>query len=270
MAINNDLNVRLSRGATRKAGSASRKRSLYIKPLLILVAAVMLPLTVWESWYLLRTSLDRPVGRVMVEGDFRFVDQLRVSDLVLAELLAQGESGNFFALDLQQLQQHLQREVWIDRAQVGRRWPDVLTVRVQEHQPIARWSQQGFLNVRGEVIGANTALELQALPVLEGASGDEQDVMAQYQRLSSLLRSRDLSITHLQLLATGVWRMQLKDADRSIQVALGRDQIIEKIQRMLLVFDTALKANRQQIEKIDLRYSNGITVSWRDLNIENS
>ena len=78
MAINNDLNVRLSRGATRKAGSASRKRSLYIKPLLILVAAVMLPLTVWESWYLLRTSLDRPVGRVMVEGDFRFVDQLRV------------------------------------------------------------------------------------------------------------------------------------------------------------------------------------------------
>ena len=270
MATNTDLKARLSRGATRKAGSASRKRSLNIKPLLILAAAIMLPLAVWESWHLLRASLDRPVGRVMVEGDFRFVDQLRVSDLVMAELLTQGDRGNFFALDLQQLQQHLQREVWIDRAQVGRRWPDVLTVRVQEHQPIAHWSQQGFLNVRGEIIGAHTPLELQDLPVLEGDMGDEQDVMAQYQRLSSLLRSRDMSITHLQLLATGVWRMQLNDADRSIQVALGRDHIIEKIKRMLVVFDTALKAKRQQIEKIDLRYSNGISISWRDLNNENS
>ena len=270
MAANSDFNERLSRGATRKAGSASGKRRLSIKPLLILAVAIVMPLAVLESWYLLRTSMDRPVGRVMVEGDFRFVDQLRVSDLVMAELLAQGESGNFFALDLQQLQQHLQREVWIDRAQVGRRWPNVLTVRVQEQQPIARWSQQGFLNVRGEVIGANTASELQDLPVLEGPAGGEQEVMAQYQRLSSLLRSRDMSITYLQLLATGVWRMQLKDADRSIQVALGRDQITEKIQRMLLVFDTALKTKRQKIEKIDLRYSNGITVSWRDLNIENS
>lgn len=233
---------------------------------------VSLPLAAIEIWPSVRGAIDRPVGRVLVEGDFRFVDQTRVADLVMAELADQGEAGNFFALDLQRLQLHLQRDVWIDVAQIGRRWPDILTVRVQEHKPIARWGEKGFLNLRGDVIDAALKPELLTLPLLEGELGQEQAVMVQYQRLSSLLHSRALEIARLQLSTTGLWQMQLTHIDGQIQVIIGRDQIMEKMQRFLLVFDAKLHSQRARIAKIDLRYSNGVAVSWREStdNIVNS
>lgn len=269
MNTKNELKARPSRGATRKAVSASRRRSFNVKPFLCVALLLSLPFIAIEAWQLARTAIDRPVGRVIVEGDFRFVDQLRVSELVMAELNSQGASGNFFALDLELLQQHLQMEVWVDVAQVGRRWPDVLVVRVQEHQPIARWSDEGFLNVRGDIIAAAVRPDLLTLPLLQGEPGREQEIMAQYQSLSGLLRLRELAISHLQQLATGVWRMQVQSPEGSIEVLLGRDQVIEKIQRMLLVFDSQLQYQHENIEKIDLRYSNGVAVSWRDKEIQN-
>lgn len=273
MNTKNELKARPSRGATRKAVSASRRRSFNVKPFVCVAFLLALPFVALEAWQFARAAIDRPVGRVVVEGDFRFVDQLRVSDLVMAELHEQGDSGNFFALDLTLLQQHLETEVWVDVAQVERRWPDVLVVRVQEHQPIARWSDEGFLNVRGDIIVAAENPELLNLPLLQGEEGKEQDVMAQYQRLSGLLRLRELAISHLQQLATGVWQMQVQGSAGSIEVLLGRDEIVEKMQRMLLVFDSQLQHRHESIKRIDLRYSNGIAVSWRSddiKNIENS
>lgn len=269
MSTKNELKARSSRGATRKAVSASRRRSFNVKPFLCVALLLSLPFIAIEAWQLARTAIDRPVGRVVVEGDFRFVDQVRISDLVMTELNEQGESGNFFALDLELLQQHLQADIWVDVAQVGRRWPDVLVVRVQEHQPIARWSDEGFLNVRGDIIVAAVRPDLLNLPLLQGEAGKEQEVMAQYQRLSGLLRLRELAISHLQQLATGVWRMQVQGSEGSIEVLLGREQVIEKIQRMLLVFDSQLQHQHENIERIDLRYSNGVAVSWRSEDIKN-
>lgn len=243
---------------------SSRRWGAWTKSLLLIVSCTGLPFIALEAWQLALGAVDRPVGRVAVTGNFRFVEQMQVANLVTDEISDQGEDGNFFALDLLQLQQTLQQQTWVDVAQVGRRWPDVLTVKVEEHQPIARWGQRGFLNLRGDLIIAAQKSELMGLPLLEAQDGNEQKVMEQYLGLSKLLRSRDLDIRKLQLLPTDAWHMELNEGGNSFVVALGRDQITEKMQRLLLVFDQNLSQSSKRIEKIDLRYSNGVAVSWRE------
>ena len=44
----------------------------------------------------------------------------------------------------------------------------------------------------------------------------------------------------------------------------GRDQLVEKMRRFMRLYDQVLKAQMDNIARIDLRYPNGLAVAWRD------
>jgi cell division protein FtsQ len=62
----------------------------------------------------------------------------------------------------------------------------------------------------------------------------------------------------------GAW--QVKTAS-GVRIVLGRDQIIEKIRRLVVVWGSGLDIQLNNIATIDLRYPNGLAVSWRDQNL---
>jgi cell division protein FtsQ len=49
-----------------------------------------------------------------------------------------------------------------------------------------------------------------------------------------------------------------------VRIVLGRDQIVEKIRRLVVVWRSGLDIQLNNIAIIDLRYPNGLAVSWRD------
>jgi cell division protein FtsQ len=49
-----------------------------------------------------------------------------------------------------------------------------------------------------------------------------------------------------------------------VRIVLGRDQIVEKIRRLVVVWRSGLDIQLNNIATIDLRYPNGLAVSWRD------
>ena len=281
MVVAREFKSQLSQGATRKVfKSGAIKRRINARPLVGLLMLMGVIFTLNHYWPKMRSMFDRPVGNVVVKGRFHYVARARIEQLVLEAIADQkadlkGDSTlpekSFFSLDLQQLQDRLKREAWVDRVQVSRSWPDQLKIKIVEQKPIARWGEIGFLNYRGELIVAGNRSELMLLPLLSGVVGGEQGVMEQYQFMAPLLRSRDLSIKHLQRSHRGAWVLRLGFENvqedgaftRTFDVSLGRDQIVEKVQRLLLVYDQQLQQQRQRIDKIDLRYNNGIAVSWR-------
>jgi len=50
-------------------------------------------------------------------------------------------------------------------------------------------------------------------------------------------------------------------------LVLGREQIVEKIRRFVVVWRSGLEQHMDKISSIDLRYPNGIAVSWKDREI---
>lgn len=200
--------------------------------------------------------MERPVASVQVEGEFRFVSEARVVELVEPQI-----NRSFLQLELAQIKTELEREPWIDRAALGRRWPDRLTVTIVEQQPIARWGESGFLNQRGEVVTIASLAQLDDLPVLYASIGREAELLAQYQDLSVLLRSRGLAIRELYCDEKRAWALTLNSG---LKVVIGRDQVMEKMRRFLRVYDQSLAADLERVISVDVRYNNGVAVRWRE------
>jgi len=202
------------------------------------------------------TIVERPVAQINVNGDFTYVSKQQVIDVITPTI-----DEHFLQLDLAHIKQNLERQAWIDVASVGRRWPNQLDVTIIEQKPIARWSEQGFLNQRGELIKSVVGKELMTLPLLEAQAHTQAEVMAQYQNLAALLRSRNLWVAGLVSDEKRAWAVTLNNG---LVVNIGRDQVMDKMKRFLRVYDSQLQQRLAEIESVDVRYNNGVAVQWHN------
>ena len=49
-----------------------------------------------------------------------------------------------------------------------------------------------------------------------------------------------------------------------LELVIGRDHVMEKMRRFLVVWMTTLKGKAEQIARVDIRYDNGISVEWTE------
>ncbi len=198
--------------------------------------------------------LERPLKSVAVEGRFQYFPKERAMELIAAEI-----DGDFLQLQLEDLKAVLQADPWVENVYLSRRWPDTLVVKVAEQQPIARWDANGFLNQRGEIIRVKEVDKLLGLPWLQGNEINAREIMQQYQDLSTLLRARGLEISILSCDNKKSWRITLKN---DVEIAIGRDQVMEKMRRFVTVYDNFLNGVWADVKSIDVRYTNGVSVRW--------
>jgi cell division protein FtsQ len=202
----------------------------------------------------LASLLERPLKSVSVEGQFQYLPKQRAMELIEKEI-----DGDFIQLNLTKLKNELQRDPWVDKVYLSRRWPDTLVVKIAEQTPIARWDANGFLNQRGEIIRVQDTTKLAGLPWLQGNEINAREIMQQYQDLSTLLRSRGLEIAALKCDNKKSWRLTLKN-DK--EIAIGREEVMEKLRRFVTVYDKFLINVWTDVKAIDVRYSNGVSVQW--------
>lgn len=234
--------------ATRKWRFSGFNRTLITSVLLVILVFAL---------YLLREPLikvfERPIKSVVVEGEFNLITKARATELISREI-----DGDFLQLNLMRLKSALLVDPWVEKVTLNRRWPDTLVVKIVEQKPIARWDD-GFLNQRGEIVRVDDATALSGLPWLQGNEANAIEILQQYQDFSQILRSRGLDILALKCDNKKSWRLTIKN---HVEIALGRDQVMEKIRRFVTVYDTKLNGVWADVKAIDLRYSNGVAVRW--------
>lgn len=220
---------------------------------LVLVAVAVALL--WSGERLFH-KLDVPIGVIAVKGQFSHVDQGDVQ--LLVEPLVRG---GVLSLNLAQIREQLELHPWIDQVTVGRQWPSGLVITVVEEVPIARWGDRGFLNNRGEMLEIEDNSGLASLPVLDGAINSERSLMNAYREVAQLLQPSGLKIAALKRDERGAWWLGL---DNGLQLVIGRDQVIEKMRRFLMVWELELKSQVGRVAQVDIRYDNGVAVKWLD------
>ncbi len=245
----------------RKVQAKSRKKSAlktrqwkhWLKPSLLLVS-VMAPvaglglLVLWMS-----NPLQWPVRTVQVQGQFRYLQP----EVLRAEVEPLSATG-FFVMEVSEIQEHVQQLPWVDQVSVRRVWPDRLDIDVVEQRPVARWGTQGFLNRRAEVFVPSASEDLSGLMVLDGPDGYQERVLAMSVRLQRLLQP--LQLTALRLDARRAWSMQLGNG---LVLEIGRKEPEQRVARFVRAYPTILAAGKQELQRVDLRYSNGFAVRWR-------
>jgi len=254
------------RGASRGSDYSTANRSpglAWLRGVLGLAVLVSLGIAIVYSVdlpFAFEAAIDRPVASVSAEGDFHFVSKERITEVMTPFL-----NKKFLQLNLDDIKKSIEQEAYVDYAVLSRRWPDKLSVRIVEQQPIARWGNKGFLNQRGDVIETTELSFVQDMPVLFGKRDQAQNVMLQYRQISQLIRQQGLEVAELIRDDKLAWKLLLTNG---LHILIGQDHVVEKMQRFIAVYKRQLHDKLVEIAMVDVRYDNGVAVRWQTLPLE--
>ena len=167
----------------------------------------------------------------------------------------------YFAIDVGRMRSDLEALPWVERAQVRQSWPNRLEITIHEHVPRARWGDDELLSYTGERFRPTAESIPKGLPRLSGPPDSEHRVMTQYQQFSDLLKIAGLDIRAVSVDIRGAWRVTL---DNGLKMLLGRERMEKRLWRVARVYPVVVKPRVDDIERVDLRYSNGFAISWRN------
>jgi len=244
----------------RKKGNTQAKRKLKAQPALSLRwrkswnwSLLLLPLLL-AGHYLAQMEQVLPVRSIQLQGNFDNLDQREVEAILQA-----GIGQGFFSLDILQLQQSLQDMAWTESVSIRRIWPDKIRVAIREKKPVARWDDDHLLSDSSRVYPADSK-QFAHLPLVHAANHSPAWVLGQFDRLQTRFAAVDEHLVSLQVDSRGAFDVELING---LQIKLGRDDIDHKIDRLANIYLQQILPRREQIERLDLRYSNGFAVAWK-------
>jgi cell division protein FtsQ len=201
-------------------------------------------------------ALDRPVRVISMDGSFQ-----RVSPGQIEKAVARFSQAGFMSADLDGIQRAVEALPWVEHARIQRDWPNGLHVTVIEQTAAARWGDSGLLNTRGELFVKAADHVPAELPRLSGPDGTESQVAQRYLSVQGRMLEAGLRLAALRLDERGAWEM---DLDSGVTVRLGRRDVDERIDRFIRTASQVVAHRLSEIAYIDMRYSNGFAIGWRN------
>lgn len=197
-----------------------------------------------------------PLRILRVNQDLQRVDVYKVRSTVLPF----SQSG-FFAVRLGDAQRAVAKLPWVEHAEVRKRWPDVVEVRIVEHRPFARWGDDRLLSEQGRLF-PSAGIELpHGLPRLHGPDTRVADVVALYNESRVLFAPSGYDVQALALDSRGSWAMTLSNGTA---VVVGSHQARLRLARFARLMPQLLAQKQSPLTRADLRYTNGFALSWPD------
>jgi cell division protein FtsQ len=217
----------------------------------VVLLAALVP---WGTGQVLN-AMDRQVMAIDITGSL--VGDSRVA---LERSAGQWVGRSFFATDLSDVKDKLEQRPWVESAAVRRVWPDRLAIEIREKKPLAYWSDGRLVSRSGEVFAPSNPEVAGKLPLLSGPDERVMDVIRMAQIMSDTLAEYSLGFAGLSLEQRGAWTLTLSNG---IEVVLGRDQVTERFERFVTVYQERLVSRANEVKRVDARYSNGVAVKWK-------
>jgi len=217
----------------------------------VVLLAALVP---WGTGEVLN-AMDRQVMAVDITSNL--VGENRVA---LERSAGQWVGRSFFATDLSDVKNQLEQRPWVESAAVRRVWPDRLAIEIREKKPLAYWSDGRLVSRSGEVFAPSNPEVAGKLPLLSGPDERVMDVIRMARTMSDTLAEHSLGFAGLSLEQRGAWTLTLSNG---IEVVLGRDQVTERFERFVTVYQERLVSRASEVKRVDARYSNGVAVKWK-------
>ena len=263
-----DARLRAAPASARQTGGGSarvrERKGLWNRPALLDLISDLLMLfaAIGLGWALVTWFLSRPLFplRELVV----LTPPARVTEAQLEYVARTAIRGNFFTIELDSVRAHFEKLPWVRRAEVRRRWPDGIELRLEEHQAVAYWSVNDsgdtrLVNRQGEVFTASSDA---AMPAFSGPQGSAALLLARHETYSKLLQPMGVTLIELMLSAREAWQLKL---DNGLVIVLGREQERAPLEARLTRFVSAWPSVEQniglQVSVADLRYPGGFALT---------
>ena len=206
-------------------------------------------------FFLCFLALNRPIDSINVSGDLK-----RVSTKSIENNTKNLLKKRFLSFSASEVKQKLETLDWVQSVEIIRVWPNKIDIRVMEESLLGIWNNDLILNSSGKLYVVDKRSVPENIPQLNGPKGSERDVMNLFIKIDTLLTGRGLYLEAITLDARGSWSFTIKP---KIEIKLGNTEINQKLERFFLALDQSLLAKINKVSYIDLRYSEGLAVSWK-------
>jgi cell division protein FtsQ len=193
------------------------------------------------------------IKKILISGQMKNVTPEQLQFIAEQEL-----TGTFFSLDLNKTRAAFGKLPWVREAQVRRSWPATLEISVQEYVALARWGENGLVDVNGDWFDAASDKNL---PVFYGPAGGQKDMANMLARLRQVLAPTGLTPVRLYLSARRAWSVEL---DNGVHLELGRGDVEQRAVRFASHWKGTLAKLPYHISYVDMRYPNGFAVRMPD------
>ena len=194
------------------------------------------------------------IQKIEIKGDLKYVteDELQAD---FSPLLGQG----LLVVSLSDALAVVLSSEWVANAEIRKVWPNTLQVLVHEYTPLAYWGDRQLISTSAVVI---TPHEVPDLPLtkLYGPEDSSDVVLEQFGLISQVLAFTSLRVSTLTLEPRGAWSIIFTNG---VKVKLGREEILERLQRFIAVYKSDLSGRIDQITSVDARYPHGVAVGWK-------
>lgn len=181
---------------------------------------------------------------------------------MLEQQLKNIKQAHFLQIDLLQIRDAVLKQQWVDEVVVSRAWPKKIQIQVIPRQAVAQWGNTGrWVSDTGDVFSLYYGQGEKNLPILSGSVDQVKDIMRMYQEINYLFYPLGLRVTRLDLTERMTWSMQLSNG---VKIVVDQDKTLQKLQHLSAIAQRELKPVLSRIEKIDLRYQNGLAIQWRN------
>ncbi len=185
----------------------------------------------------------------------------RVSLDDLSAISSKIYNKGFLQIGLSQLKEEIETFNWVKSASLERRWPNQINIYIEEEQIIGRWNSESIMNSKGTLFILNQQTLPNGLVEFYGPDGQEEIVFEKYLSFKEELAIRGILIEQVMLDFKGSWSITIRP---DITIRFGKENITERFDRFLMIWDESLLDNLTVIEYIDLRYTEGFSVKKRN------
>ena len=222
----------------------------------MLAAALLATLVMTKLPKTIGASTLLPIGEVIFVGDMQRVDAAEL------KRVAGGIRGSMLRTDLNDVKAAVKQVHWVRNADVRRRFPATLEVRIEEHRPFAKWmvgdaEARALVNTFGEVFEANFD---ETLPIFHGPQGSSSQVLASYISFKTQLAAIGLVPLAVTLSARRAWQLKL---DNGVLLELGRSEAAERLARFVKAYPVVPAIQMANV-RVDMRYQSGMAVKLAD------
>jgi len=166
----------------------------------------------------------------------------------------------FLQINLSQIKQEIEATNWVKSVSIERRWPDQVNIFIEEEDIIGRWNNRSIINSKGNLFNLNQQMLPTGLIEFYGPDGQQEIVFKKYLVFIEELAVRGILIEQMTLDLKGSWTITIRPG---ITIRFGKDNVSERFDRFLMIWDESLLDNLSVIEYIDLRYTEGFSIKKR-------
>ena len=201
-------------------------------------------------------SINQPITDINIEGDLK-----RVSKKGLESVVSDLKDQGFLIVNQSKYKDKLEAIDWVKSVKINKEWPNTINLIVVEDDVIGLWNQRLLLNSSGELYALDQRVVPDELIQFFGPEDRENEVYNRYKLYNDELATRGILIEEIELDLRGSWVITIRP---SIKIKLGEDNVEERFERFLTIWDQSLLENFELISYIDLRYSEGFVIKRKN------